>query len=277
MLEVCIDSLESAINAIHGGADELEVCSSLVEGGLTPSAGLVKQIRQMVDNISSPLMIKPMHKSCRDCACDKLTKKPKVNVMIRCRTGSDFNYTEEEMDTMLSDIEIFKEISVDRYVFGALTNSQDIDEVNCSKIIQKAYPIPVTFHRAFDMCNDPLEALNKIADLGFNRLLTSGQKPSVNYVEAVQVIESLIKNFGHQVQIMPGAGINIKNAKIFIDMGCEIIHSSCKLVRQLPKLENMLNMGTGDSEYLWVTNENMVRELKQFVLAMKLDFDEHNE
>lgn len=265
MLEVCIDSLESAINAIHGGADELEVCSSLTEGGLTPSPGLVKEIVDMVNNTAAG---KPIRKSCHDCGCDKLTKRAKVNVMIRCRTGSDFHYSEQEMDTMLSDVEVFKAYGVDRFVFGALTGSQDIDEKNCEKIRKKVGGIPLTFHRAFDVCTDPLSAVNKIAALGFSRLLTSGQKASANDVEAVQLITVLNGSFGDKIEIMPGAGVTVENAKNFIDIGCKIVHSSCKRIRYLPQIKNGLSMGTSDSEHIFVTDETIVKKMKEVLSSI---------
>ncbi|KAJ8709218.1 hypothetical protein PYW07_009044 [Mythimna separata] len=262
MLEVCIDSLESAINAIHGGADELEVCSSLTEGGLTPSVGLVKQIMDMVNNMAAG---KPIRKSCQDCGCDKLTKRPKVNVMIRCRTGSDFHYSVEEMDTMLSDVDIFKAYGVDRFVFGALTETQAIDVANCEKLILQASPTPVTFHRAFDVCTAPLFSIEKLVELGFDRLLTSGQKATASDPEAIELIKSLISKAGDKVDIMPGAGISVDNAKTFVEFGCKIVHSSCKRIRYLPQIKNGLSMGTSDSEYVFITDENIVKNMKEII------------
>ncbi|XP_047034613.1 PF03932 family protein CutC [Helicoverpa zea] len=262
MLEVCIDSLESAINAIHGGADELEVCSTLTEGGLTPSPGLVKQIMEMVNNIAAG---KPIRESCHDCGCDKLTKRPKVNVMIRCRTGSDFHYSLEEMDTMLSDVEVFKAFGVDRFVFGALTETRDIDVINCKRFIRHADATPVTFHRAFDVCNNPLSAINTIAGLGFNRVLTSGQKASANDLEAIQLIKALVGTAGDKIEIMPGAGINLDNVKTFIDIGCKIVHSSCKKIKYLPQVKSGLSMGTSDSEHVLLTNETIVEKMKETI------------
>ncbi|CAD0204851.1 unnamed protein product [Chrysodeixis includens] len=257
-LEICIDSLESAINAIHGGADELEVCSSLSEGGLTPTVGLVKQIKEMVRNIEAG---KPIRKSCRECGCDKLTKAPKVNVMIRCRTGSDFHYSEEEMDTMVSDVDVFKDVGVDRFVFGALTDTQQIDEENCLIFMQAACPIPLTFHRAFDVCTDPVAAVEKLVELGFSRLLTSGQRANANEDKAIALIQLLMNQFQSSIEIMPGAGINLHNAKTWVDMGCSIVHSSCKRIRFLPKVKNSLSMGTSDSEHVYVCDESTVEKM----------------
>ncbi|CAB3238460.1 unnamed protein product [Arctia plantaginis] len=253
MLGVCI-------NAIHGGADELEVCSSLTEGGLTPSAGLVKLIRDIVNNIPKKI---PIRKTCDNCSCGNLKTAPKVNVMIRSRTGSDFCYSKEEMDTMLSDIDVFKVIGVDRFVFGALTNTQDIDEINCTEVIRRAHPIPVTFHRAFDVCRDPQKTILSIIDIGFSRLLTSGQEVSADNANAIQLIKKLYMDYGDKIEIMPGAGINLLNAKGFIDMGCKIVHSSCKRIRYLPQIEHNLRMGTSDSEHIYVTDEIIVKKMKE--------------
>lgn len=185
--------------------------------------------------------------------------------MIRCRTGSDFHYSMEEMDTMLSDVDVFKHFGVDRFVFGALTDTQRVDEINSKRLIHKAYPTPVTFHRAFDVCTDPLSAMKKITELGFNRLLTSGQKSSANEVEAIQLIKSLIISLGDKIEIMPGAGINLDNARTFIDMGCKIVHSSCKRIRYLPQIKNGLSMGTSDSELIYVTDESIVKQMKEII------------
>ncbi|KAL0868452.1 hypothetical protein ABMA27_007945 [Loxostege sticticalis] len=262
MLEVCVDSLESALNAVHGGAEELEVCSSLAEGGLTPSVGLVKEIISMVNKVGTG----HIYKTCPQyCSCQELVKKPKVNVMIRCRTGSDFCYSEQEMDTMLADVDFFKELSIDRFVFGALNDSQDIDVDNNAKIIAHANPIPVTFHRAFDVCKDPVKSVEKIIELGFSRLLTSGQRSSAGVSEAVELIRSLLASFGDKIQIMPGAGVSVANAKCFIDLGCKIVHSSCKRVKVLAKIQKNLSMGTSDSECIFITDENIVKKMKEIL------------
>lgn len=188
-----------------------------------------------------------------------------MNVMIRCRTGSDFHYSTEEMDTMVSDVDIFKTFGVDRFVFGALTETQHIDVIKCERIIRQAHPTPVTFHRAFDVCMNPHLSIAKIAELGYNRLLTSGQKPTANEIEAIELIKSLISSIGDKVEIMPGAGINLENAKTFIDIGCKIVHSSCKRIRHLPQNKNSLSMGPSDSEHVFVTDENIVKKMKEII------------
>ncbi|KPJ03510.1 Copper homeostasis protein cutC-like [Papilio xuthus] len=234
MLEVCIDSLESAINAVHGGADELEVCSSLPEGGLTPSPGLVKEILKM---------------------------RPKINIMIRCRGGSDFCYTSEEIDTMLSDIEYYKTLNIDRFVFGAL-KALEIDEEYCQKVINAANPIPVTFHRAFDICLNPNIAIEKIIKLGFTRLLTSGQEISADDPKAINLLQKLLCINKCRIEIMPGAGVNADNVKDFINIGCKIVHSSCKRSKEI-NIGNNLSMGTATTQYIYYTDKNIVRRTKE--------------
>lgn len=166
------------------------------------------------------------------------------------------------MDTMLSDVDVFKDIGVDRFVFGALTDTQQIDEKNCLKFMQAACPVPLTFHRAFDVCTDSTVAVEKLIELGFSRLLTSGQRASANEDEAINLILLLMKQFGSNIEIMPGAGINLYNAKTWVDMGCTIVHSSCKRIQFLPKVKNSLSMGTSDSEHIYVCDENTVHRMK---------------
>lgn len=181
--------------------------------------------------------------------------------MLRCRTGSDFCYNTFEMDTMVTDLEIFKSYNVDRFVFGAMQKDQVIDQDSCKIIIEKAKPIPVTFHRAFDLCKDPTKSLETIIDLGFNRLLTSGQRPSAIHDEAINLIKELIKNSKHRIDIMPGAGVTYENANIFINIGCKIVHSSCKKIIELPRFDN-ISMGSNENSFLIVTDESSVRKLK---------------
>ncbi|XP_063537501.1 copper homeostasis protein cutC homolog [Cydia strobilella] len=259
-LEVCIDSFESAINAIHGGAEELEVCSSLAEGGLTPTVGLVKQILHMVQNIGTGM---PIHHTCSECKCTELTEKPSVNIMIRCRAGSDFCYTLMEVETMLLDLVVMKNMGVNRFVFGALTSEQEVDVDTCAKMIAKASPLPVTFHRAFDICKNTLVSLEKIVKLGFDRVLTSGQRPSVEDQEALQLITDLMGFYKDKIHIMPGAGINTENVKEYVKLGCPFIHSSCKVARE-PKIGQTLSMAmeTAGPERIYYTDKNSVIRLR---------------
>lgn len=272
-LEVCIDSLESAINAIHGGAEELEVCSSLAEGGLTPTVGLVKQILYMVQNIGTRT---PIHPTCTKCKCAELTEKPSVNIMIRCRAGSDFCYTPLEVETMLLDLVVMKNMGVNRFVFGALTCEQEVDVDTCAKIIDKASPLPVTFHRAFDICKNTLVSIEKIVKLGFDRVLTSGQRPSVEDHEAFQIISDLMGFYKDKIHIMPGAGINTDNVKKYVKLGCPLIHSSCKASRE-SKMGKTLSMGmeAAGPERIYYTDKNNVIRLRCAIRNELLPIQKH--
>lgn len=181
--------------------------------------------------------------------------------MIRCRGGSDFCYTDQEMNTMLADIEVYKTFGVDRFVFGALTDKQEVDMTKCAKIIEKAKPTPVTFHRAFDLCTDYEKAIENIIELGFNRLLSSGKEISADNSKAIDVLTSLLINYGDKIEIMPGAGISCNNAHIFVDIGFKIIHSSCKMTRRLPEVDDLC-MG---SNLVYISDENIVCELKKII------------
>ncbi|XP_022114774.1 copper homeostasis protein CutC [Pieris rapae] len=249
-LEVCVDSLESAINAIDGGADELEICSSLTEGGLTPSLGLVNEIIEV-------FKFKGICSNSGD-SHQTANQHAKLNIMIRCRGGSDFCYNHMEMKTMLADIRYFKKMQINRFVFGALTDNQELDIQNCSLMILEASPIPVTFHRAFDLCNNPFDAMEKIIQLGFDRVLTSGQRITAIDNDALKLIEELNKKFGTEIEIMPGSGVNLDNVTKFIEIGCKIVHSSCKVKKNIIKVKRDLCMGCSS---VYVTDGRIVKSM----------------
>jgi copper homeostasis protein len=178
-LEICVDSLESAINAQIAGADRVELCDNLMEGGTTPGFGTIVTVR------------------------NNLTIE--VNVIIRPR-GSDFLYSDAEFDIMRRDIDMCGEAGIDGVVIGILLPDGNIDIERTSKLIEIARPMNVTFHRAFDMCPDPVKGLEDIIVAGADRVLTSGQ---MNDAEVgIPVIESLVKQAGRRIIIMPGGGLN---------------------------------------------------------------------
>jgi copper homeostasis protein len=181
-LEVCVDSLESAINAQIAGADRIELCSNLCEGGTTPGYGTIVSVR---NNLSI-----------------------KLNVIIRPR-GSDFFYTDPEFDIMRRDIEACAEAGADGVVIGILLQNGNIDTERTARLIESARPMTVTFHRAFDMCRDPFKGLEDIILTGADRILTSGQKN--DSYEGAEIIGSLVKQAENRIIIMPGGGINESN------------------------------------------------------------------
>ncbi len=181
-IEICLDSVESVIQAEQGGADRVEFCSDLFEGGLTPTLGAFK-VAQSRTNITK-------------------------NVMIRPR-GGDFCYSDLEFEAMIHDARIFTEAGADALVFGILTPEGTVDKKRCRILLEEVRPPETTFHRAFDMTRDPYQAMRDLIELGFTRVLTSGLEPSVP--EGMDLLADLIKEFGRDIIIMPGAGINERN------------------------------------------------------------------
>jgi copper homeostasis protein len=181
-IEVCCGSAQSAINAQLGGAHRVELCQNLEAGGTTPSAGEILWARQ------------------------QLTID--LNVLIRPRDG-DFLYSENELEIIRQDIRFCKKAGVDGVVFGFLTADGEIDQEITKEMMALARPMSVTFHRAFDVCRNPLTALEQLIDLGADRLLTSGQEPTA--IEGQALIKELVQQAGSYLIIMPGSGIREHN------------------------------------------------------------------
>ena len=181
-IEICLESIESVIAAEKGGADRVEFCADLFEGGTTPSLGAFKVAR----------------------ANSTIT----ISVMIRPR-GGDFCYSDLEFAAMKEDIRVFREAGADCVVFGILTPEGEIDVKRNKELVELARPMEVTFHRAFDMTPDAEASLETLIDLGFDRLLTSGLEASV--IEGIEVLAALVKQAGDRIIIMPGCGITERN------------------------------------------------------------------
>ncbi len=181
-LEICVDSVESAINAQVAGADRIELCNNLPEGGITPSYGTIFSARENLDI--------------------------GLHVIIRPR-GGDFLYSDTEFDIMRRDIEMCGEAGIDGIVIGILLATGSIDTDRTAKLIEFAHPMSVTFHRAFDMCIDPVRGLEDIITTGASRLLTSGQKDKAT--EGTGLIKMLVKQAGSRIIIMPGSGLDETN------------------------------------------------------------------
>lgn len=197
-LEVCIDSVASAFAAEKGGAHRLELCGNLAEGGTTPSSGMIQTIQAVCD---LPIMM-----------------------MIRPR-GGDFLYSRMEFAVMERDIEEAKRLKVTGIVIGLLTKDGKIDKAKAARLIERARPLQVTFHRAFDMTDNPKEAIKALRDLGVDRLLTSGHEATAP--EGTKLIAQLVKNAGKKLIIMPGAGLNADNiAKLVADTGVTEVHAT---------------------------------------------------
>jgi copper homeostasis protein len=195
-LEICVDNVESAIDAQNAGADRIELCSDLPEGGTTPGPGTIISARKNL-NIG-------------------------LHVIIRPR-GGDFLYSGIDFDIMRRDIEICGEYGVDGVVLGILLPDGSIDTDRTAMLIELARPMTVTFHRAFDMCKDPFRGLKDIIGCGADRLLTSGHKDKAE--DGIELIKSLREIADNKIIIMPGSGINDLNiSKIASGTGAREFH-----------------------------------------------------
>ncbi|XP_014469590.1 PREDICTED: copper homeostasis protein cutC homolog [Dinoponera quadriceps] len=231
-MEICVDSLESARAAILGGAMRLEVCSALSEGGLTPSPGLVGQIRNF--------------------------GRVPIRAMIRVRKGN-FVYSREEVEAMLHDIRILKDHHVDGFVFGALTSDSHVDQDVCWQVVSAARPLPVTFHRAFDETTDPLRSMETIIGLGFDRILTSGQKDTA--LEGLEILKHLVERAAGRIIIMPGAGIRWENISRIKQCGAREFHASArKKVYVGPNAHRF-----GKDDYIEITDGESVKAMVNIV------------
>ena len=180
--EICVDSVAGVRAAKDAGAHRVELCADLLEGGITPSLGMIRQARTVagVD----------------------------LNVMIRPR-GGDFLFNEDEFAAMRADIETAKAEGANGVVIGLLTAAGEIDVDRTRDLVALARPLSVTFHRAFDVAAEPFGALETLIELGVDRVLTSGQEPTV--LEGLPLIVELMKRAGDSIVIMPGGGITARN------------------------------------------------------------------
>jgi len=181
--EICVDSVAGIRAAKAAGADRVELCGDLLEGGTTPSRGMIRQART-VAGIS-------------------------LNVMIRPR-GGDFLFDDDEFAIMQADIDAAKAEGADGVVVGLLTAEGAVDETRTRALIARARPLSVTFHRAFDMAADPFQALEALVALGIDRVLTSGQE--ANVLEGLPLVAELVRRAGDRIIVMPGGGITARNA-----------------------------------------------------------------
>lgn len=196
LVEVCANSLESAINAERAGADRIELCSELAVGGITPSYGLLKSIKEM-------------------------TSLP-VHVLIRPRSG-DFTYSEAEFSVMLKDIEVCQELGIEGIVSGVLHANFNLDVERTAALMEASQGMKFTFHRAFDWVKDPKKTMETLSDLKVDYVLSSGQRTSA--MEGLTLLREL-KDLFPKVTVMPGSGINEGNALSFLEEGFKVVHLS---------------------------------------------------
>ena len=240
ILEVCVDSVESAVNAERGGADRLELCSDLIVGGISPSLSLFELVREKV-NI-------PVH------------------VLLRPRFG-DFLYSKEELEILIRQAKLFHKAGADNLVIGCLTKEGRLDMDFNARIIEASGTTPVNLHRAFDMCRDMDEALEDAKHLGIVSILTSGGCSSA--LKGLDTLNRLKQNSGN-IDIMAGAGITPDSIRYMKEHSClTAFHMSGKKVlkSQMEYRNPKVNMGLPSlSEYeIWQTDESTIRQAKDIL------------
>ena len=205
LIEVCAYSVDDCRAAQRAGANRIELCTARAEGGLTPSIGLIRQARAAT---SLPLF-----------------------VMIRPR-GGDFVYSDSELDVMEADIAAARLAGADGVVLGTLLPDGRVDRETTRRLINSTTPLPVTFHRAFDLTADPYEALDSLIELGIATVLTSGQQARA--IEALPLLESLAKQAAGHIAIMAGSGVNGQNAAQLAKTGVSALHLSGSVATEGP-------------------------------------------
>lgn len=199
-IEACIGTLQSGIEAEKGGANRVELCDNLAEGGTTPSAALIQMTKEKLE-ISAAVMIRPRH--------------------------GDFLYSDLEFEIMKKDIEFCKTVGVEAVVFGLLTPDGQIDCQRTMRLVESAGNMQVCFHRAVDLSRDYFEAIEQIINCGCTRILTSGGANKA--IEGFKNIKRAQELYGNKIEIMVGSGINAENVSKFYEIGIRNFHLSGKV------------------------------------------------
>ena len=237
-MEVCVDSVESARIATLGGASRLELCGNLSEGGTTPTLGMLRLVKEVVDI--------------------------PVFVMIRPR-GGDFLYSDMEFKVMKEDLQFLKANGADGVVFGILTDEGDIDVQRSTILLQQARPLPITFHRAFDMTRDLDASLDVLMDLGVERVLTSGGSGTA--LSGLPEIKKLVRKGKGRIVAVPGGGISVNNlSEILTVSGAVEYHcsarSSCDSLMEYRNTRVRMGASSGSPEYAVMrTDKQLVKSL----------------
>ncbi len=207
IIEIATSDFITTQAAVRGGADRIELCANLAEGGTTPSAGHIRVCREAFTQVLIYPIIRPR--------------------------GGDFLYNDEEFAIMLQDVQWCKQLQCDGVVIGLLDSEGNIDVKRTAALVDAAYPMGVTFHRAFDRCRNPFEAMEQLIDIGCERILTSGQQ--LVAPDAIELIATLNKEAAERIIIMPGSGVRKENIQqIAFATGCTEFHSSLRKKTKSP-------------------------------------------
>jgi copper homeostasis protein len=247
ILEICVDSVEAALAADAGGAQRLELCSALMQGGLTPSLGLMRVVRAHF--------------------------KGSVHVMIRPR-GGDFLYSQNELSVMSEDITLAADCGIDGVVFGLLTAEADVDVEGTRRLVELARPMEVTFHRAIDMTRDLRAALEDVVCTGADRVLTSGGEPDAH--SGRHRIRDLVRASNGRIRIMAGGGVRASNAaEIAHASGVREFHASLRQTIPSPVKHQVRKVHLGDAGVDNYVRSSVlvedVRALREAIVAANRD------
>ncbi|MDR2911852.1 MAG: copper homeostasis protein CutC [Alistipes sp.] len=209
--ELCAYGIEAVRTAASEGVTRVELCAGPLEGGTTPSAATIELAREAANNPAGN------------------NNSTELHIMIRPR-GGDFLYSDDEFAQMRRDITIAKQAGADGVVFGLLTPDGDIDTTRAKELVELARPMECTFHRAFDVARDPMQALEDIIASGCRRILTSGQRATAP--EGIEIIGQLTKAANGRIEIMAGSGVNPTNGRALAAAGIDALHFSASAVRQ---------------------------------------------
>jgi copper homeostasis protein len=233
LLEICAFNLPAALAAQRAGADRIELCAGPEEGGVTPSSGLIRAVRSRL--------------------------RIPVYPIIRPREG-DFLYSEEEFRVMLRDVELCKELGCDGVVIGMLLADGSVDQSRGLRLVEAAYPMGVTFHRAFDRAANPFEALEAIIRIGCERILTSGQRPVA--IEGAELLFQLVREADERIVIMPGSGVRAENvAELVSRTGVVELHTSARVL-QASAME-FVNGDMREDLTMVMVSEEEIRRIKE--------------
>lgn len=238
VLEICAFNLPATLAAQDAGADRIELCAGPEEGGVTPSAGLIRMAREKLQIPVYPI--------------------------IRPREG-DFLYSEEEFRIMLRDVALCRGLGCDGVVIGMLLADGRVDEARCGRLVETAYPMGVTFHRAFDRVADPFVALERIIAIGCERILTSGQRPVA--MEGAELLRELVRAADERIVIMPGSGVRAANvAELAARTGALEFHTSAR-VAQASAME-FVNTAMREDLSMVMPSEEEIRRIREIISAL---------
>lgn len=241
ILECCVDSVESALEAQKGGANRIELCSALVIGGLTPSVALFQRVKELLDI--------------------------KIHVLLRPRFG-DFCYTDYEHEIIKEEVRKFRELGADGVVIGTLKPDGTLNMEQMTELVKEAGEMSITLHRAFDMCKDPIETLENVKELGIHTILTSGQKNSC--INGTQLLSELVRKADNKVDILIGGGVDAAVIEeLHNNTGATSYHMSGKVTidSKMEYRKEDVSMGVASmNEYeIWRTSSDRVSAAKRIL------------